>query len=176
MFATRSRTPVLGPRFVAAARRVCTHQPGGCVTETTASGTPTGGGGPTDGPTTGTAGTTGISGSGGGGHGSSGSFNCPRCAVSLTKFWHQDSPLWGCIDCREIYVSRDGASQPIRSQRPWSAALANSPALASSLIGGGLGGPAAGGGGLGAAGAMGLGATARNLHSDRAPASINQPA
>lgn len=51
-------------------------------------------------------------------------FACPRCAVPLTKFWQQDQPLWGCIDCREIYSQRDGAGVTSRLPRSWSASRA----------------------------------------------------
>ena len=45
---------------------------------------------------------------GGAGAGSgerSGSSTCPRCQGTLTKFWSQDAPVWGCVDCKEIYDS-----------------------------------------------------------------------
>ena len=57
--------------------------------------------------------------SGGGGAGSgerSGSSTCPRCQGSLTKFWSQDAPVWGCVDCKEIYDSarpRSWSSTPV---------------------------------------------------------------
>ena len=35
----------------------------------------------------------------------SGSSTCPRCQGTLTKFWSQDAPVWGCVDCKEIYDS-----------------------------------------------------------------------
>jgi len=69
-------------------------------------------------------------GGGGGGSGASGGgtgkpFACPRCAVPLTKFWQQDQPLWGCIDCREIYSQRDGGGVGSRLPRSWSASRAS---------------------------------------------------
>ena len=57
---------------------------------------------------------------GGGGTGGSSGYNCPRCAVPLTKFWQQDSPLWGCIDCREIYTG-SGKTAIGRLPRSWTA-------------------------------------------------------
>ena len=52
----------------------------------------------------------------GGGSGNK-SCNCPRCQGALTKFWHQDAPVWGCVDCKEIYSNRDSARP-----RSWSGA------------------------------------------------------
>ena len=52
---------------------------------------------------------------GGGGGGSNKSCNCPRCQGSLTKFWSQDAPVWGCVDCKEIY-SNGNSARP----RSWS--------------------------------------------------------
>ena len=62
---------------------------------------------------------SGGGGAGGGGAGSgerSGSSTCPRCQGSLTKFWSQDAPVWGCVDCKEIYDSarpRSWSSTPV---------------------------------------------------------------
>ena len=41
--------------------------------------------------------------------------------MPLTKFWQQDSPLWGCVDCREIYTatSDKGTSLAGRLPRSW---------------------------------------------------------
>ena len=56
---------------------------------------------------------------GGAGAGSgerSGSSTCPRCQGTLTKFWSQDAPVWGCVDCKEIYDSarpRSWSSTPV---------------------------------------------------------------
>lgn len=68
---------------------------------------------------------------GGGASGSGGTgkpFACPRCAVPLTKFWQQDQPLWGCVDCREIYSQRDSSGAASRLPRSWSASRASTPA------------------------------------------------
>jgi ATP-dependent Clp protease ATP-binding subunit ClpX len=42
--------------------------------------------------------------------------------VPLTKFWQQDSPLWGCVDCREIYTGPDKTVASGRLPRSWSTA------------------------------------------------------
>jgi len=39
--------------------------------------------------------------------------------VPLTKFWAQDHPLWACVDCREVYSTRDAQSSA-RVPRSWS--------------------------------------------------------
>ena len=94
--------------------------------------------------------TTSTTGGGGGSNGgSSGGYSCPRCAVPLTKFWQQDSPLWGCVDCREIYTGPDRATPSGRLPRSWTA---------TSVMAGALLGPqgGAGAGSLSAAGAAGV--------------------
>jgi hypothetical protein len=98
-------------------------------------------------------GSGGGGGGGGGGHGpvgghgghgghSSSAYNCPRCAVPLTKFWLQDSPLWGCVDCREIYSTSAGdkrgvighdAATGTRLSRSWTASSVMAGALGTSV-------------------------------------------
>ena len=99
-------------------------------------------------PPTGTTTTTGGTGGGGG-------YNCPRCAVPLTKFWQQDSPLWGCVDCREIYTGSDKTNPAGRLPRSWTASSVMAGALGPSPVGEQ---PMAGGGAAGG-GAAGAGAT-----------------
>lgn len=136
----------LGRRCVPCARQLCTKSvPPPPLTEMSSGGSAGSGGSPVGGGTTGH-----LGGSGGSNGSGGGSLSCPRCAVPLTKFWHQDSPLWGCIDCREIYISRDGATMT-RSQRPWASQLPHNPTLAGSILGSSLSG-----GSMGAAGASGL--------------------
>ena len=44
--------------------------------------------------------------------------------MPLAKFWQQDQPLWGCVDCREIYPSgRDTAGAAQRLPRAWSSGI-----------------------------------------------------
>ena len=105
---------------------MCTRRPVVSHGATDGIGRDSGGGGTTGGP-------------GGGAN----SFNCPRCAVSLTKFWHQDSPLWGCVDCREIYAGRasEAAASARALQRPWASAMsanAITSAMSTSALPGGL--------------------------------------
>ena len=79
----------------------------------------------------------------GGSEGNSSAYNCPRCAVPLTKFWLQDSPLWGCVDCREIYstsasdkrgvIGQDAASGGTRLPRSWTASSVMAGALGTSV-------------------------------------------
>ena len=65
--------------------------------------------------------------------------NCPRCQGALTKFWHQDAPVWGCVDCKEIYSNRDGSRVP----RSWTTPLVSEPgpgappSVAAAAVGGG---------------------------------------
>ena len=69
---------------------------------------------------------------GGGGGGNTtggGGYNCPRCAVPLTKFWQQDSPLWGCVDCREIYTGPEKSVPSGRLPRSWTASSVMTGAL-----------------------------------------------
>ncbi|KAL1526139.1 hypothetical protein AB1Y20_014867 [Prymnesium parvum] len=94
---------------------------------------PTAGGG---GGGVGGGGGGGVGGGGGGGGGGSG-FSCPRCAVALTKFWHQDSPLWGCVDCREIYLSQGHAPLGRPNPRSWLPSQLSPPLGAGHLAGGG---------------------------------------
>jgi len=61
-------------------------------------------------------------GSQGGPHAGGKGLACPRCTVPLTKFWQQDQPLWGCVDCREIYSQRESLTPPRLLPRSWSAA------------------------------------------------------
>ena len=85
---------------------------------------------------------TGGSGGGGGGGGagagggSGAGYTCPRCAVPLTKFWQQDSPLWGCVDCREIYSGPDKTQAAGRLPRSWTASSVMAGALLGSNAGG----------------------------------------
>ena len=90
------------------ARSLCTVPPSDSIGARGAGGGSLGGGGGAEPPSTG--------GSGGGGN--SAGYNCPRCAVPLTKFWQQDSPLWGCVDCREIFPNREGVGAS-RLPRGW---------------------------------------------------------
>ena len=84
-----------------------------------------------------------ITGGGSGGSGGAAGgkpFACPRCAVPLTKFWQQDQPLWGCVDCREIYSQRDSGGLASRLPRSWSRAAATTSEPAAETATGGEGG------------------------------------
>jgi len=71
---------------------------------------------------TGMLGPQGGSGHGGGsGSGSGKGFACPRCSVPLTKFWQKDQPMWGCVDCRELYSHREGVVNTRMLRSSWSA-------------------------------------------------------
>ena len=83
---------------------------GGSSSGGSSSGGSSGGGGISSGAGGRAAAGGGAAGGGAGGTGSGNAHNCPRCAVPLTKFWLQDSPLWGCVDCREIYPATSASS------------------------------------------------------------------